>query len=106
MLSVGAISKINAGDFQEPVVLQVGQQSLGGLARRPPDTHTGQASLVSIAPSSFPPQITSLDKGANNKFKATFSDGKQSSSGMLATQLSELVEKGSLKVGTIARLNA
>ena len=103
MLSVGAISKINAGDFQEPVVLQVGQQS----RRRPPDKpaqrHPSSASRPLLP---FPPQITSLDKGANNKFKATFSDGKQSSSGMLATQLSELVEQGSLKVGTIARLNA
>ena len=104
MLSVGAISKINAGDFQEPVVLQVGQQGLFPFHPTNPHSHPSSASSLLLLP--FPPQITSLDKGANNKFKATFSDGKQSSSGMLATQLSELVEQGSLKVGTIARLNA
>lgn len=97
MLSVGAISKINAGDFQEPVVLQVGRQHRVLTPAQP-------SSASRLLP--FAPQITSLDKGANNKFKATFSDGQQSSSGMLATQLSELVENGSLKVGTIARLNA
>ncbi|GAX77044.1 hypothetical protein CEUSTIGMA_g4491.t1 [Chlamydomonas eustigma] len=51
-------------------------------------------------------QITSLEKATNNKFKVTLSDGQSSNSGVLATQLSELVDKGDVKLGTIARLNA
>jgi hypothetical protein len=51
-------------------------------------------------------QITGLEKASNNKFKVTFSDGQSSNSGILATQLSELVEKGDVKLGTVARLNA
>ena len=40
-----------------------------------------------------------------SKYRATFSDGQNSGSAVLASQLSTMVESGALKVGTIAKIN-
>ena len=95
MLSLGAVSKILGGDYLEPAVVQASSMRVarGGKCM-------GFTSLL------LPPtQITSLEKNAN-KYKVIFTDGEQTSSAVLASQLSQDVESGEIKVGTIARINS
>ncbi len=51
-------------------------------------------------------QVTSIEKVNETKYKCTFSDGAQTIRGILASQLTDLVNGGSLCVGCTVRVIA